>query len=60
MRNSTLLALEIIWISTGVICIAAGIRMAITGGTNKILIFAAMALICFVFAAIRHKQRKKS
>jgi hypothetical protein len=60
MRNSSLLVLEIIWIATGVLCIAAGIRFAITSGSSKIPIFALMALICFVFAWIRHKQRKKS
>jgi hypothetical protein len=52
--------LEIIWIATGVLCIAAGIRFALTTGGSKIYIFALMALIAFVFAWLRHKQRKKS
>jgi hypothetical protein len=60
MRNSSLIAMEIIWIAVGVICIAAGIRYAISSGYNKIPIFAIMALTCFVFAWIRHSQRKKS
>lgn len=60
MRNSSLLALEIIWIATGVLCIAAGIRFTITEGGNKLCIFALMALISFVFAGLRHKQRKKN
>jgi uncharacterized membrane protein YczE len=60
MKNSSLLILEIIWIATGILCISAGIRFAITGGSGKIPVFAIMALICFVFAWIRHKQRKKS
>jgi hypothetical protein len=60
MRNSSLLVLEIIWIATGVLCIGAGIRLALTTGGNKIFIFALMALISFVFAWLRHKQRKKS
>jgi hypothetical protein len=60
MRNSSLLVLEIIWIATGVLCIAAGIRFAMTSGGSKIFIFALMALISFVFAWLRHKQRKKS
>jgi hypothetical protein len=59
MRNSSLLILEIIWIATGVLCVAAGIRYAITSGSNKIPIFALMAFICFVFAWLRDKQRKK-
>jgi hypothetical protein len=60
MRNSTLLILEIIWITTGVLCVAAGIRFSIISGGPKIFIFAFMALISFVFAWVRHKQRKKS
>jgi uncharacterized membrane protein YczE len=60
MRNSSLLVLEIIWIAVGVLCITAGISFAITSGSSKIPIFALMALICFVFAWIRHNQRKKS
>jgi hypothetical protein len=60
MRNSSLLFLEIIWIVTGVLCIAAGIRFAITTGGSKTLIFALMAVVCFVFAWVRDKQRKKS
>jgi hypothetical protein len=60
MRNSSILALEIVWIATGVMCIIAGIRFAITNGANKVPPFAIMALVCFVFAWIRDRQRKKS
>jgi len=60
MRNSSLLVLEIIWIATGVLCIVAGIRFSITSGGSKIPVFALMAVICFVFAWLRDKQRKKS
>jgi hypothetical protein len=60
MRNSSILILEIIWIATGVLCIIAGIRFAITNGANKVPLFALMALVCFVFAWIRDRQRKKS
>jgi hypothetical protein len=60
MRNSSLLVLEIIWIITGILCVAAGIRFAVTTGGSKIFIFALMALISFVFSWLRHKQRKKS
>jgi ABC-type Mn2+/Zn2+ transport system permease subunit len=52
--------MEIIWIVTGILCIVAGIRFVLTGGTSKIPIFALMSLICFLFAWIRHRQRKKS
>jgi uncharacterized membrane protein YczE len=60
MRNNSILILEIIWILTGILCIAAGIRFAITSGVSKVPVFALMALICFVFAWFRDKQRKKS
>jgi hypothetical protein len=60
MRNSSLLILEIIWIATGVLSVAAGIKFAIYNGGQKVFVFAAMALISFVFAWLRHKQRKKS
>jgi hypothetical protein len=60
MRNSSLLVLEIIWIATGVLCIVAGIRLALNNGGSKIPIFALMAAVCFVFAWLRDKQRKKS
>jgi uncharacterized membrane protein YczE len=59
MRYSSLLILEIIWIAVGVLCIIAGIRFAITSGSSKIPVFALMAMISFVFAWLRHKQRKK-
>jgi len=60
MRNSSLLVLEIIWIATGVFSAGAGIKFAITTGGSQVFIFALMALISFVFAWLRHKQRKKS
>jgi hypothetical protein len=60
MRNSSLLVLEIVWISTGVLCIVAGIRFAFTTGGNKVFLFALMAVISFIFAWLRHNQRKKS
>ncbi len=59
MRNSSLLVMEIIWITTGVLSVVAGISYAITSGGSKVFIFASMALISFVFAWLRHKQRKK-
>jgi hypothetical protein len=60
MRNSSLLILEIIWLTTGVLSIITGIRMAIITGGPKVFIFALMAVISFIFAWLRHKQRKKS
>jgi len=60
MRNSLLLFFEILWITTGVLCIAAGIRIARTDGSSKIIIFVLMAVVSFLFAWLKHKQRKKS
>lgn len=53
--------LEIIWIITGILCIAAGINLFIKNGyENRILIFAAMAVISFLYAWFRHSKQKKS
>jgi hypothetical protein len=60
MKNSSLIIMEIIWIVTGALCLIAVTRLILTGGSNKIPIFVLMSLICFVFAWVRHKQRKKS
>jgi hypothetical protein len=60
MKNKSLIAMEIIWISTGVLCIVAAIKMAVTGGGFEIAIFALMAVISFTFAWLRDRQRKKS
>lgn len=60
MRNSSLLIMEILWIATGVISLAAGVRFAVTTGGNKVYIFALMAIISFLFAWLRHNQRKKN
>jgi hypothetical protein len=60
MRNRSLLAMEIIWIATGVLCVFASVRFAFGAGGNKVIVFGLMALISFTFAWLRHKQRKKS
>ena len=60
MRNSSLLVLEIIWSITGVFSLIISIRILLTTGDSKFLIFALMALVSFLFAWLRHKERKKS
>jgi len=60
MSKKHLLILEIVWISTGILCIAAGIRNAIITGGTRIYIFIIMALVSFLFAWLRHRERKKS
>jgi len=59
MRNNSLFILEIIWIITGVLSIVIAIKIAITTGGNRIWFFLLMAVISFLFAWVRHKQRKK-
>jgi hypothetical protein len=59
MNKKFLLVLEIIWITTGVLSIAAGIRYAFRTGGAGIIVFALLALISFLFAWFRHRQRKK-
>lgn len=60
MRNSSLLILEIIWWTVGGVAIISGIRFALTEGGAKSLMFYGIALVSFLFAWIRHRQRKKS
>jgi len=60
MRNKSILILEIIWIVTGFICLAAGIRSYFSIGMERVPVFAIMAVICFIFAWLRDRQRKKS
>jgi hypothetical protein len=59
MRNNSQIILEIIWIALGVVCITAAIRSAITNGGSKVSLFALMAFVCFIFAWVRDRQRKK-
>jgi hypothetical protein len=60
MRNSSLLAMEIIWIAAGIMCIYAAVRSAISGEGGRMAIFILMTVISFIFALLRHNQRKKS
>ncbi len=59
MSNKYLLILEIIWWATGAVSLAAAIRFAVTEGGNKIILFILMDLVSFLFAWLRHQQRKK-
>jgi hypothetical protein len=59
MNNKYLLILEIIWWATGAVSLAVAIRIASTEGGNKPILFFLMALVSFLFAWLRHKQRKK-
>jgi hypothetical protein len=60
MKNKYLLVIEIVWIVTGLLSTAAGIRIALDTGGNRVLVFAVLAMVSFLFAWIRHRQRTKS
>ena len=60
MNKTFLLIVEIIWIITGVLSIAAGIRYLTAGGGKLLFVFPLLAVVSFLFAWIRHRQRKKS
>jgi len=60
MSKKHLLVLEIVWITTGILSLLAGIRYLILEGGNRIIVFIILALVSFLFAWIRHKERKKS
>lgn len=59
MKNKYLLVLEIVWWATGAVSLAVAVRMAATEGGNSIILFILMALVSFLFAWLRHQQRKK-
>jgi hypothetical protein len=59
MNKKFLLILEITWIITGVLSIAAGIRYLVVGGGKMFFIFPLITLVSFFFAWIRHRERKK-
>jgi len=59
MKSKFLLVLEIVWVIIGLACTAAGINSAVGNELKKSLIFFVMAAISFIFARIRHLQRKK-
>jgi len=59
MSKKFLLILEITWIITGVLSIAAGIRYLVAGGGKMFFIFPLITLVAFLFAWIRHRERKK-
>ncbi|HOO98364.1 MAG TPA: hypothetical protein PLV06_12920 [Bacteroidales bacterium] len=59
MNKKVLLIIEVVWIATGILSVAAGIRYALTTGGSRTFIFAALALVSFLFAWIRHRQRIK-
>ncbi len=60
MNKKFLLALEIIWIATGTSAVVIGVRYAVTTGGSRTFVFAAIAIVSFLFAWLRHRERKKN
>jgi len=58
MSKGFLLVLEIIWIATGILSVAAGIKFAINTGGPRTFIFFGLAVVSFLFAWLRHRERK--
>jgi len=59
MNKKFLLVFEIIWIITGILCAIAGIRYIAHGGGKLAFVFPVLAIISFIFAWLRHRERKK-
>lgn len=60
MNKKFLFALEIIWSLTGIFALILGIRHAVLIGGSRTFVFAIIAIISFLFAWLRHRERKKS
>jgi len=60
MNKRFLLIIEIVWIITGSLSMVAGIRYAVQTGGPGVIVFLLLAVVSFLFAWIRHRQRKKS
>lgn len=54
-----MLIMELLWIIAGLAALIIGIHQIFTTGSNNIYVFALIALVSFLFAGIRHYQRKK-
>jgi NADH:ubiquinone oxidoreductase subunit 3 (subunit A) len=58
MNKKALLAIEIIWIILGSLCLAITVREMITNGFHKAWIFLIMTVAAFAMAWMRDRQRK--
>ncbi len=59
MNKKSLLILEIIWTATGLLSLVAAITsVASRGLSSTFFVFIIMAVVAFVFAFLRHRQRR--
>ncbi len=59
MNKKVLMAIEIIWIILGVLCLGIAIREIVTHGFSRAWLFLVMSAAAFVLAWLRDGQRKK-
>jgi uncharacterized membrane protein len=59
MNKKTLLAIEVIWIILGLLCLVIAIREMITNGFSRAWLFLIMSGAALTLAWIRDRQRKK-
>ena len=60
MNKKALLAIEIIWIILGTLCLVITAREMIINGFGRAWIFLVMSVAAFTLAWIRDRQRKNS
>jgi hypothetical protein len=59
MNKKAILAIEIIWVSLGLLCLAVTFRELLITKGGRGWIFALMSGVAFLMAWIRDRQRKK-
>ncbi len=59
MNKKSLLLIEIIWVTLGIVCLGIAIREISANGIKSGLLYLVMAAGAFVLAWIRDSQRKK-
>lgn len=59
MNKKFLILLEVVWIVTGILCLFAGIKYATGSGGKITYIFFLLAVVSFLFAWYRDRERKK-
>jgi hypothetical protein len=59
MNKKAILAIEIVWIILGILCLAVFFREIFITKGDRAWLFALMSAVAFVMARIRDGQRKK-
>jgi hypothetical protein len=59
MNKKAILAIEIVWIILGILCLAVFFRESVITKGDRAWLFALMSVVAFAMAWIRDGQRKK-